>query len=526
MDDVRERPSIGRRLALPAVLAAAGLAFLLTRIGQVPSIYDEGLTLVGADRLLLGEVPFKDFWHTHPPGYIWLTAGVFRLVGESMMALRMLDALLKVVLALSVWGWVVRLGRPRATGVAFVVALLWLECLGIFGYAGVPALLCGLESLAFVVRSLAATSARRTAVELLGAGFAAGVGALFRLDYALYTAVAAGSTLVLAHSMTEGLPARRRLRGAVRGLALFAAGLGAPVLLLALLVVVGQGATLSRVYNTLVLYPAVTFPEVRRLPRPAFSWDSLAFYVPAWAGVLGLAHGLVLLRRGGRESACALAWCGLSLWMLAAVPQARTRADVPHQLPVVVTSVALVAAGWHELFRRGARWRASALALLPVVALVYLVQPARSWLRPLPGRAERRHGLSRAAGVALAPDQAAAVRAVRVRTEPGDFVFVGNGRNDRTVANDALFYFLAARRYPTFYHNMLPGLTTRDAVQREIVSDLEDHGVRVVVLCTAFDGVVEPNASRAAGSSELDAFIHRAFVPAATIGRYQIRVRE
>ena len=525
MDDVRERPPIGRRLLLPAILAAAGLAFLLTRIGHAPNIYDEGLTLAGADRILLGEVPFKDFWHTHPPGYIWLAAGLFRLVGESMMALRLLDALIKVLLALSVWGWAARLGLPRAAGAAFVVALLWLECLGIFGYAGVPALLCGLESLAFIVRSLEAANSRRAAADLLGAGLTAGVGALFRLDYALYTAVVAGSTLVLAHSMTRGRPAWTRLRGALRGLGLFAVGLGVPVLV-ALGVVVSQGATLSRVYDTLVLYPAVTFPEVRRLPRPAFSWDSLAFYVPAWVGVSGLARGLLLLRRGGREYSSALAWCGLSLWLVAAVPQARTRADLPHQLPIVLTSVALVAAGWHDLFRRGAWWRASALALLPVVALVYLALPARSWLRPLQVPVERDHGLSRAAGVALAPDQAAAVRAVRNSTAPGDFIFVGNGRNDRTVANDALFYFLAARRYPTFYHNMLPGLTTRDAIQREIVSDLREHGVRVVVLCTAFDGVVEPNASRAAGSGELDAFLHRAYVPAATIGRYQIRVRE
>jgi 4-amino-4-deoxy-L-arabinose transferase-like glycosyltransferase len=99
----------------------------------LPNIYDEGLTLVGADRILLGEVPFKDFWHTHPPGHIWLTAGLFRLTGESIIVLRALDSLVKVLLALSVWRWAARLGLGRTAGAAFVVALLWLGWFGLSG---------------------------------------------------------------------------------------------------------------------------------------------------------------------------------------------------------------------------------------------------------------------------------------------------------------------------------------------------------------------------------------------------------
>ena len=524
MDDVREPPPIGGRMVMPLLMLLAGLAFLFTGIRQLPNIYDEGLTLVGADRILLGEVPFKDFWHTHPPGYIWLAAGLFRLTGESIIVLRALDSLLKVLLALSVWRWAARLGLGRAAGAAFVVALLWLGWFGLYGYAGVPALLCGLESLALVVRSLAASKPRHAHIQLAGAGLAAGVGTLFRLDFGFYTVAAAASTLVLAHSMPQGLPGRERLRRAFRALVLFGAGVGVPVLL-ALVVLFGQGAPVSRLIDTLIIYPVVTFPEVRRLPAPDLAWDTLAFYVPAWLGILGLARGILLLKRGARESAPVLGWCGLSLLLLAAMPHARTRADIVHQLPVLLPSVALAAAWCHELFRRGVWWRAFAALLVPIFALTYLALPARSWLGPVPVPSERDHGLTRAAGVDLRPDQAAAVRAVRTSTAPGDFVFVGNGRNDRTLVNDALFYFLLGRRYPTFFHNLLPGLTTRETVQREMVSGLRAHGVRYIVLCTAFDEGVEPNASGDAGSSVLDAYIHRAYVLSATIGQYQIWAR-
>jgi hypothetical protein len=165
------------------------------------------------------------------------------------------------------------------------------------------------------------------------------------------------------------------------------------------------------------------------------------------------------------------------------------------------------------------------LVLAAFLALTYLIAPARSWLGPLPFAWKHPHGLPRAALVELPRDQAAAVRALREITDAGEFIFVGNGRHDRSVANDALFYFLAGRRYATFYHNLLPGLTTSDGVQHAIISDLEAHRVRYVVLSSVFDGGIEPNASSVAGSSALDEHIRRAYMLSATIGRYQIWVR-
>lgn len=435
----------------------------------------------------------------------------------------------QALLALSVWGWAARFGLARTAGSAFAIgafaiAALWLELFGMFGYSAFPALLCGLESLALVVRGLAPARSGRGHLQMAGAGLAAGLGVLFRLDFGLAAAAAAAATIVLAHSMASDLPGRERWRGASRGLALFAAGAGLPVCL-ALIVLFAQGATLSAMIDALVFYPAVTFPEVRRLPPPAFSWKTLAFYVPAWVGILGLARGLLLLRRGVRGDAAALGWCALSLLLLAALPQARTRADLVHQLPVLLPSVALAAAWGHELFLRQSLRKAGALFLVPVFALAYLALPAASWLHAPPVTSDHDHGIPRAAGVALLRDQAAAVRAVRDSTAPEDFVFVGNGRHDRGVANDALFYFLAGRRYPTSHHNLLPGLTTRETVQRTIVSELQARGVRYVALCTAFDDIVEPNASRAAGSHLLDEHLRRAYGLSTTIGHYQIWLR-
>jgi hypothetical protein len=142
----------GREVPRPLLLIAAFL-FLLIRISRPPVVYDEGLILAGADRILLGEIPFKDFWNTHPPGQLWLVAGLFRLFGESMTVLRVYDAAVKASLALVLFDWAARLApRPLALS-AYAAAAIWLEYSGWFGfgYTAFPALLLGLLSIGWIV---------------------------------------------------------------------------------------------------------------------------------------------------------------------------------------------------------------------------------------------------------------------------------------------------------------------------------------------------------------------------------------
>ena len=194
-----------------------------------------------------------------------------------------------------------------------------------------------------------------------------------------------------------------------------------------------------------------------------------------------------------------------------------------HQAPVLLPTIALAAALWFDLWTRGGALRAGACGLVPVLALAYGAAPAYSWIRPASPTATTAHGLSRAAGVALEPDQAAAVRVVQERTRAADAIYVGNTRHDRLVRNDALFYFLAARRYATAYHNLLPGLATREDVQRAMIAGLQATATHWLVLSTQFDDATEPNASSLArGSHLLDAYIRQAYTLSGTIGGYQV----
>ena len=55
----------------------------------------------------------------------------------------------------------------------------------------------------------------------------------------------------------------------------------------------------------------------------------------------------------------------------------------------------------------------------------------------------------------------------------GEPLFAGLLRHDNVFANDVSIYFLADRPIATRYHELHPGVTTTQAVQEEMVAELQ-----------------------------------------------------
>jgi hypothetical protein len=106
----------------------------------------------------------------------------------------------------------------------------------------------------------------------------------------------------------------------------------------------------------------------------------------------------------------------------------------------------------------------------------------------------------------------------------GERIFVGNSRHDRIFSNDVMLYFLSGRQSALKYHELVPGTADTALVQREMISDLERHKVRYLVL---FDNeVIEPNASgKGTGVVLLDDYIRSNFVYLKTFGQYAVWIR-
>ena len=70
-------------IALLLFLASLAYLFLFRRYSAMDP--DEGIVLQGAERILRGEVPYRDFFSFYTPGSFYLVAGMFRVFGDSFV---------------------------------------------------------------------------------------------------------------------------------------------------------------------------------------------------------------------------------------------------------------------------------------------------------------------------------------------------------------------------------------------------------------------------------------------------------
>lgn len=540
-----------RGLSARVVVAAtllAGAALIALPIKFPINPYDEGLALVNGMRVLRGDVPFCDYWAIYPPGQSYVLAALFGVVGETVLVERIYDTIVRLLLALVLYGLAVRvLASWRWALAPYVAAATLLAAATFYGYAVFPALLFGFAALLSGFRFLDSGAQRW----LVGAGLLAGVTSFFRLDLAFYTA-AALSVLLILHwlfltDVAGGWGAR------TRSLLASLLATGGPAALLALLFYgyLGSVAGVTPLVEKLLIFPATTFRAVRHLPYPALlpDWlllavdggidarldrmlgDYLRFYIPLL--VYALCVGVLLWRSarapsGGARAlqtdvmAAALVVMGVGLFV-----QALSRYDEIHVLPASLVTVILMA--WLVRQIPAARWRqpwiaAPVVVLLLAPTLLYFYSPYREVSDIV--RAYPPQGcfstLPRAGCVPTLPGQDEVVRILDSQASTPAPFFAGLLRHDNVFANDVSIYFLAGRPIATRYHELHPGVTTTQPVQEEMVAELVAQQPPWLVFIT-WGNPNEPNASRfSSGVTVLDDYIRAHYRHALTIGMYEL----
>ncbi len=116
-----------------------------------------------------------------------------------------------------------------------------------------------------------------------------------------------------------------------------------------------------------------------------------------------------------------------------------------------------------------------------------------------------------------------AVRFVLSNTTPGQPIFVANGQNDKTFANDNSLYFLTGRLPASKWYHFDPGLQSTETIQDEIIRDLEEEKPPLIVIDTEWDNVDEPNNSaKHSGVKSLDNYIDKHYQEVAEMDPYKI----
>jgi hypothetical protein len=495
------------------VLAVVGLGY---RLGAGVHVFDEGLILVGSLRVLGGEMPYRDFWTLYGPGAFYLNALAFGLWGPSVMVARVLSLVLEAAVAAETLVLGRALGGRVAGWLAFVLAVAFTTAIQPHsGYPAVPALAAALGA-------VIAVGVHESAI---AGGVLIGVTALFRHDFAAYS----GMVLAVRYAALGAGSGASPRRDLVRLLA----GLSAVVVPVYGLLVIAVG--LDPLVHQLVVFPATVLPQYAHLPVLDRAWSSgdPADTVLLLAGLMLLAAIVVMLwivlavlrDRALASRPRVLLALALGLLALALANHARFRFDPIHTWPLVLAALPLVAAAPLGPIPRVARFASAigAIGLLAIgVRLAADYVEARSVTPQVPLRSARTDGIMIPATFAYYND---VLRAVTSMTRPGEPIYSGSVRHDRILVNDVLIYFLVDRPVPIAYHELTRGLITTEPIQAEVAAALDAHGVRVVVLLRLESG--EPNRSSIpSGVTVLDRHLRAHFVRHATIGLYEIWVRD
>ncbi len=527
-----------------ALFSAATAAF------TVSSFFDlhfGGVSTVGAERVLHGQIPYRDFWTMYAPGHFYLLAGIFYLFGTNLASEAVAGALLSALSVVACYSLIrLMVGCSRlGLGGALVFGLAMYNA-GYFKKLSTypPAALLIFLALYALVLYLQ----NRKFSNLVWSGAVTGLLVLFKHDVGLYTAIAIATGLVV-DGVSSAWP---RLSGAL--VLRISKNLGVYLLTVACIVSPVLFAFARRagpqMLEQLVIFPLTDFrfarPETypNLLPVGVFNPSPVVFlnnvclylnflfpFLVFMTGLLGV--GVALARSRPLHLAAGSTFIvGFLLHYSAAHVQINT-----HIVTMSAYAVALGTLAFTALFGAGLGDRRSFRGI--VVFLVVCAWSASLAAKPLyvlwQGTRTQTATLAipKVAGFRVTPEEADTLTSLRAfvhaNTAPHEKIFVGLNRHDALIIGDVLAYFILDRPIATRYHELHPAVTDTAPVQAAIIEELRNGPVRLIVLKKIFpDSQLESAKADfqkhlpQVGALDLDTFIRQNYHPVREFGPYAV----
>lgn len=514
------------RIGTITALFLGSLLYLTLCMDQAVNVYDEGITLFGADRVMHGDVPHRDFYALYGPAQFYIIAGLYKLFGASVLVERAWTAIVSGVSIVLIFLIVDRFVLRRFAVLAAIAALFWFQNAHAYGLATLPCLALMLAGLLLLVPVLGQAAA---APRLLGAGVCAGVTMLFRYDVGLAVFGAECGLLVISIWFTRSAAANR-VRAIVRDLLVFGAGFA--IVTVPVAIAYGMNGVLSDLFFDVVVFPSKTYARMRGLPLPRLGMlrkdpvEFIGVYLPLIVCVAALPTLVAAVV--SRKSA--LMWTLGVLLVLDVISFGKgfVRASTSQMAMALILCAPLATLAALPIPGRGRIGTAIAVAGL----VVFLGVTAASQYPDLaviahnlasPPNCHPQAGLERMACFEVSPEAAQTVRYVQQHTERRDPIFIGLVRHDKIFVNDVTLYFTLNRPSATKWHHFDPGLQTTAPIQREMIGELQRARPKLIIIERLWEVWHEPNDSVvSSGVTLLDDYIRQSYESAATFGAYTI----
>jgi hypothetical protein len=507
-----------------AALFLISLLYLALCMDMTVGPFDEGITLLGADRVLHGAVPHRDFYTLYGPGQFYVLAGLFKLFGASVLIERVWTIIACACCIGFIFLVVDRVAPRRFAVLGAIAGLPWFQNTHPYGGAIIPCMAAILAGLLFLTPVLGRGG---RSPRLLGAGVCAGVAMLFRYDVGV--AVFGSECLLLAISIWFERPVvPNRPRAILESLVVF--GAGYLIVAVPLVIAYGTNGVFPDWFFDVVVFPADAYARTRGLPLPRL-WvlrkaptEFIGVYLPL---VVFAAVVPAIMAAAGQR---ALQWTLLTLAVLELIwfGKGFVRATLAQMSMALVLCAPLAAMAAQPIRGRGRIGSAMAVAARVLcLGLIVATEPAA--LAPMvrnltrPPDCHPPAGLERIACFEMSQATVETAQYVQQHTGPDDPVFVGLNRHDKIFINDMTLYFAMNRVPATKWYQFDPGLQTSAPIQREIIGELQRVRPKLVVLEEIWKNMNEPNESSvSSGVTLLDDYIRQSYEPVATFGVHTI----
>lgn len=500
--------------------------------------FDEGIIVVAAQKLLAGEIPYKDFFIVmYPPGQIYILSALFTLFLSSLLAARLYTVLVSIVISMLVF-FISRM----LTGNLMISIFSWLMVLtslaprlGAIPNPIWPGMLFSILSIYIFMRYL-----RNLKVSsIILSGLAAGAAVAFRHDIGIFASLA-----VLLPLSAQGL-AKRHFKNIIFFISSILS-ITAPWVLY----FITKSASRD-IFNSLI---AFTFIHARTaalpFPRPCLDLNMIfhgslhfinvnQFCIPIITYSCIFAFLLArIFRRSWHSNEENLSILSILLFGIFTFSQVRIRADIAHLLTVIEPAVILSGFLLHNTLSSGFKFNKFKLKYLiryPVLLLIFilivllLIKNIDKYMKNTYIKVYRKDIVKTRfdKGSVYLPkeeseDVSNTLKFIKENTKASDRIYIGNMMHWKDdFGGSTIIYFLADRLPSTKFYELLPGLITDREVQIEIRDSLKMKDVKLIVLQD-----VETGGLKRLGAPEdhfiLDDFIQRNYKVIARFGKYNI----
>ncbi|MEM7689271.1 MAG: glycosyltransferase family 39 protein [Pseudomonadota bacterium] len=509
---------------------------LLALTPRAPHLFDDGIILTNAQRVLAGEVPHRDFYSNYGPGQPYAVAAIMALFGPDLFAARAYGA---VTMALSVaLGYLIVSAqlKPKISLAVAGIAALWMIGSDFHLYPIYPPLILIFLAVLLLMRPEAFSERW----PILLAGMCAGCVALFRYDTGFFVLAAELIFIVFAAKPTAGL--LERVRSAFWPCIL--AGLGSALAFFPFAISFLLVAPLEPFLRDILEISGV-YREMRGLPFPGLSElvakpAKMGVYFPFFITIIAIAdllRGPNVSQSGeqpNQQRRLFLLEMILTLFTTILIYKGLVRVSVIHSILAIIPGTFLAGVVAQRWMNASGALRSFANALLAMSLLpawMFSVEPVREALsRPsqttfgwAAGVDDARTDCPQEHPTLLPEDYEIVSRFLERHVPEDERILIGLSRHDRVFVNPMVLYASANRLPATMWAQYDPGVQTTRSVQEEMVRDLQSAGVRWVVRDGNFDDIREPNGSaRSSGVTLLDDYLDAAFRPIASSGSISI----